>query len=284
MLQALVALIAAALPAQSPPAPDPAELRTIVVSISDDKGRPIQGLTADEVALIENGVARDVAELTLDARPLTLALLVDSSEAVGSAYRLNVVEAVLRFLSSLPPGTRYTVWTTGDRPTRILELTDTPGAAAMPLKRSYPTGGSTMLDALVEAARDLRKLEGQRSAVVAVAGSGIEFSNRSRERIVEEAQGGGTVFSVVQFEEGDAPFESRQSYDYVFSALTRKTGGLREFVLSSMGIEVALKKVASDLAAQYRLRYATLPEIKERKLEVQVARQGARARVVGAPR
>lgn len=284
MLHALVALMAAALPAQSPAAPDPAELRTIVVSISDDKGRPIQGLTVDEVALLENGVARDVAELTLDARPLTLALLVDSSEAVGSAYRLNVVEAVLRFLGSLPPGTQYTVWTTGDRPTKILELTDARGAAATPLKRTYPTGGSTMLDALVEAARDLRKQEGQRSAVVAVAGSGIEFSNRSRERIVEEAQGAGTVFSVVQFEEGDAPLESRQNYDYVFSALTRKTGGLREVVLSSMGIEVALKKVATDLAAQYRLRYATLPEIKERKLEVQVARQGARVRVVGAPR
>lgn len=283
MLLTLGALIAAALTAQSPSAPD-AELRTIVVSISDDKGRPIQGLTVQEVALIENGVAREVAELTPDDRPLMLAVLVDSSEAVGSAYRLNVVEAVLRFLSWLPPGTRYTVWTTGDRPTKVLELTDTRGAASTPLKRSYPTGGSTMLDALVEAARDLRKQEGQRTAVVAIAGSGIEFSNRSRERIVEEAQGAGTVFSVVQFEEGDAPLESRQNYDYVFSALTRKTGGLREFVLSSMGIETALRKLASDLTSQYRLRYATLPEIKERKLEVQVARPGARARLVGAPR
>jgi len=283
MLHALVALITAAAAPQSGASPAAAELRTIGVAISDDKGRPIPGLTLQEVALLENGVARDVAELTPDDRPLTLAVLVDSSEAVGSAYRLNVVEAVLRFLASLPPGTRYTVWTTGDRPTKVVELTDERGAAAKALKRTYPTGGSTMLDALVEAARELRQQEGQRTAVVAVAGSGIEFSNRPRERVVDEARGGGTRFMAVQFEEAAGPLESRQNYDYVFSELARKTGGLREIVLSSMGIESALKKVASDLTAQYRLRYATLPELKERKLEVQVARPGARVRVVETP-
>lgn len=279
MLTTLAVLLSLLPLLQSTP---PAELRTIVVSVSDEKGQPVQGLTVEEVALLENGVARDVAELKPEDRPLTLALLVDSSEAVGSSYRLNVVDAALRFLSWLPSGTRYTLWTTGDRPTKLVELTDDRAAASKALKRTYPTGGNTMLDALVEASQDLRKQEGVRTAVVAVSGSGIEFSNRTRERVVDEAQGGGTVFMVVQFEEEKGPIESRQNYDYVSATLTKKTGGLREFVLSAMGIETALRKVATDLTSQYRLRYATLSELKERKLELQVARPGVRARVVGA--
>jgi VWFA-related protein len=244
----------------------------------------VHGLAVEEVALMENGVARDVVELAPDERPLTLAVLVDSSEAIGSAYRLTVVEAVLRFLAQLPSGTRFTVWTTGDRPTKIVELTDDRAAASRALKRTYPVGGSTMLDALVEAARDLRVQEGARAAVVAVSGSGIEFSSRTRDRVVDDARGAGTVFHSVQFEEGEGPQDSRQNYDYVFSSLAKQTGGLQERVLSAMGIEPALRRIATDIASQYRLRYTTLSELKDRKLELQVARHGAKARIVEGAR
>jgi hypothetical protein len=46
-----------------------------------------------------------------------------------------------------------------------------------------------------------------------------------------------------------------------------------------MALGRALQKLAGELDGRYRLSYATLPEIKTRKLEVQVARPGARARV-----
>jgi VWFA-related protein len=281
MLTALAALLSVA---SLQPSTSSDEMRTLVISVSDDKGQPVRGLTLEEVAVIENGVAREVADLTPDERPLTLAVLVDSSEAVGSAYRLNVVEAVIRFLSWLPAGTRYTLWTTGDRPAKILEPTDDRAAASKALKRTYPTGGNTMLDALVEASRDLRVQEGARAAVVAVSGSGIEFSGRTRERVVDDAQGAGVLVHSVQFEEGEGPLESRHNYDYVFSTLAKKTGGLRETVLSAMAVETALRKVATDLSSHYRLRYATTPDLKERKLEVQLARSGAKARVVGGQR
>jgi hypothetical protein len=272
-------LVVAAL-AQSP---DPAtELRTLSVAVTDSKGEPFTDLALTDVALLENGVAREIAAFERDDRPLTLAVLVDNSQAVGAAYRLNVVDAVLRFLGWLPSGTRYTLWTTGDRPTRILEPSDNPAAATTALKRTYPIGGNTMLDALAEASRDLRKVEGARTAVVAVTGTGPELSHRPRERVVDEASGGGVVFLGVQFEaEQDAP-ESRFEYDYTLGTLAKDSGGLRETVLSPMALEPALRKLAGDLNGRYRLRYATLPELKKRKLELQVARPGARARVAEA--
>lgn len=88
----------------------------------------------------------------------------------------------------------------------------------------------------------------------------------------------------VQFDAEESPFESRHNYDYVLGTLTSKSGGLREHVVSAMAVETALRKLAGDISGQYRLRYATLPELKQRKLEVQVARPGARARVVEAAR
>jgi hypothetical protein len=43
-----------------------------------------------------------------------------------------------------------------------------------------------------------------------------------------------------------------------------------------MGLDSALKKLSAHLASAYRLRYATLPELKKRKLELRVARPGTR--------
>jgi VWFA-related protein len=259
-----------------------AELRTISVAVTDAKGQPLSDLALSEVALLENGVARDIAAFERDERPLTLAVLVDNSEPVSASYKLNVVDAVLRFLGWLPSGTRYTLWTTGDRPEKILELTSDRGAATQALKRTHTRGGNTLLDALVEASRDLRRQEGARSAVVAVTGMGVEFSNRPRESVVEDSLGADTTFMAVQFEVDDSRVENRHDYDYVLGKLADKSGGLRESVLTAMAVETALRKLAGDIASRYRLSYATLPELKKRKLEVQVARPGARTRVAEA--
>ena len=74
----------------------PAEARTVTVSMTDDKGGPVAGLRADEVVVLENGVAREVSRVEPESRPLTVAVIVDSSEPISSLFRLNVVDEVLQ--------------------------------------------------------------------------------------------------------------------------------------------------------------------------------------------
>ena len=73
--------ILALLWAQAAPAAD-AEVRAVSVTVTDDKGSAVEGLAVEDVAVLENGVARDVVALNLDRRPLNLVLLVDTSAAV----------------------------------------------------------------------------------------------------------------------------------------------------------------------------------------------------------
>ena len=83
----------------------------------------------------------------------------------------------------------------------------------------------------------------------------------------------------LQIDEGETDPESRANYDYVFSELARSTGGLHETVLSSLGVESGMKKLSAFLRGSYRLSYATLPGLKNRKLEVKVARPGVKVKV-----
>jgi VWFA-related protein len=267
-------------------ASSPAEVRTLSVWITDAKGTAVRGLVPDEAAVLENGVARPVTRLEEDRRPLSVAVIVDSSAPMGTFYRLNLVDAVVQLLNQLPAGARFSVWTTSDRPQKIADWGDDVGAASRALRRVAPLGGNTVLDAIVEASSDLKQQESERSAVVVVSGIGIGFTNWERRQVVDKARASGATFMVVQFEEtGEAATAAgegqvtRLDYDYVFEGVTRATGGIKETTMSAMGVPRALEKVAQALKGPYRLSYATVPDLKERKLEVQVARPGVKVRI-----
>jgi VWFA-related protein len=277
------ALTALILAQAAPAATAPAETRVVSVTATDDKGNPLDGLGRDDVAALENGVARDVVSLTLDKRPLTIAFLLDTSEAVGNSLRLQLIDPVVGFLRQLPDGSRYALWTTGDRPTKLVDFTDEPDAARNALRRVAPQGGTTMLDAIVEASEDLKKKEGERFAIVAVTAVGPEFSSRAKEQVVERLKDDSSTFLGLLIEEGATSTENRNSYDYVFDRLAKRSGGLFEVTLSSMAAESELKKLAAHLRSQYQLTYVTVGDLKQRKIEVQVARPRAKVRV-GPPR
>lgn len=278
----LIALAALLLQASTP-----LEMRTVTLVATDGKGAPVRSLTAADAVVLENGVAREVVELALDDRPLTLAILVDNSAPMATPFRLVVADAVTRFLSRLPEGARFAVWTTGDRPTKVADFGSDPAQAAKALKRAFPTGGNTLLDALVEASQDLRKREGERSAVVVVTGSGLGFANWDRFQVVEKAEASRAQFLAVQFDEsGPAEFQSRDAdqvgrreYEFVLDRLTTETGGRYQHTLSVSGVGKALEAVSAELAAQYRLSYRSLPGGKERKLKVEVTRPEVKVRV-----
>jgi VWFA-related protein len=270
-------ILAAVLLGQAAPATAPGtEIRALTVTLLGEKDQEVTDISAADVALAENGVSRDIVSFKPDRRPLSVAIIVDTSLAMGSSYRLNVVDAIVGFVARLPEGARYAVWTTGDRPTKIVDHTDDRQAAGDALRRVAPQGGNMMLDAFAEASVDLKKLsrEGDRTVVVAVTGTGPELSYRDKYRAAEEAERNAELFLSVQIDSGEADFEMRSNLSYVMDRLARSTGGRYEVVLSAMSTDTALRKLSAHLRSGYRLAYATLPDLKKRKLDLSIARPG----------
>lgn len=273
-LTVAVFLLGQAAPATAPGT----EVRALTVTLLDEKDREVTDVSPADVAVVENGVSRDITSFKPDRRPLSVAVLVDSSAAMGSAYRLNVVEAVVGLVARLPDGTRYALWTTGDRPTKIVDHTDDREAAGKALRLVAPQGGNYMLDAFNEASADLKKLsrEGDRTAVVAVTGTGPEFSYSDKYRAADQAEKNAEIFLSVEIDSGDAELEARANLSYVMDRMARATGGRYDVILSPMGLDSALRKVSAHLRSGYRLAYATVPDLRKRSLDLSVARMGTK--------
>ena len=195
-----------------------------------------------------------------------------------------------QFLLRLPEGTRYAVWTTGDRPTRVYDWGDNRAGVAKALRRVIPQGGNTLLDAMVEAARDMKTREGARNAIVVVTAMGIGFTGYHRRQVVDELQKQPVTVLGVEVDEdragpgmGASDYVTGADYDYVLAALAKSSGGARETVLSAMGIGRALTEIAAQLTSQYRLTYLTPASGDNPEVEVTVALPGVKVRM-GAPR
>jgi len=264
---------------------DTYSLRAVVV---DSKGAPLRDLELADVSLTASGASLSLTRFEMDERPARVALLIDSSLPMGTAYRLQFMDAAKAFIASLPATTRISVWTTGDRPHKVIDdlSLDEEGRGrevTARLSRVAPSGGNTLLDALVEASEDLQKKEGERSIVVFISGSGPGFANDSRQGIVDrvlktKVEVAGVLVSE-RGEVGGGGEVAQEDYDYVVSNLTEGTAGREERPLSVMGTGPALQRVAADLRSTYRLAYSYSGAGRRPKVELQVARPKVKVRL-----
>jgi hypothetical protein len=145
-----------------------------------------------------------------------------------------------------------------------------------------PIGGNTILDAVVEAADDLKKLEGERKVVVFISAEGPGFSSDNREGVVDRVMKTGVeVAGVLVAETGESAGGgdvTSVDYNYVFSQLTEKTAGRFERPVTVMGTGAALRRVAADLGSTYRFAFHS-PGNRRFKLALQVARPAVKIRM-----
>jgi len=266
------------------PAVETYSLRAVV---SDAKDAAIRDLETSDVSLTVGGATVPLTRFEKDERPARVALVIDSSQPLQNAYRLQFNEAAKEFIASLPSNTRVNVWTTGDRPTKVIDNLDVAeeGSAlqvSRTLSRTASMGGNTILDALIEAAEDLKKQEGERSILVFLTGQGAGFSNDSRQGVVDRVlKTGVEVTGTLVAERGEATGGgdvTPADYDYVFGTLTERTGGRLERPLSVMAASAATRRVAADLRSTYRVAFHFSGK-RPGKIALQVARPSVKVRL-----
>ena len=293
-------LLAAAL-GVSPAAP--ADEQGIALVVTDEQGAFVPDLRRDEVRVLENGDVRELVDFARDERPLSLALVLDSSDSATELYRLHAYEDLPAFVALLPPRAQCTLWTTGDRPRRIGDLEKGAAELEKRLAQGFGTGGaSTLLDALVEAGQSLAGTSGRRRAILAVSGASAGHTSWSPREVSDRVRRARARVLAVMFRQGsggpgapraglEAPRDAgsltmvgSSDHERMLASLARATGGRFESVPAAQGVGAVLRAFAGELAGQYRLRYLSLPTKEGRRVEVRIARTGVRWHVaVDAP-
>jgi len=283
MKHALSALaVAAACAFSSSPLAQTRPTQQLYVGVVDAKGEPVTGLGADAFRVREDGNVREVLSAGPATEPLTLALLVDDSQAITSATQF-IREATDTFIKQLAGKADIALVTFGERPTILVDYTSDQKKLLDGAKRIFarPGAGAYLMEALVEVSRGLQKREAARPVIVVLRmDNDTEFSNRHYDNVLTElAAGGAALHEVSLGQPGNSLADENRNRDQVMAWGTERTGGRRDNVLALTGAADRMKQVANELINQYVVTYAR-PErlIPPEKIEVTVTRPGLTAR------
>jgi Ca-activated chloride channel family protein len=279
LVSTLALVVACALPAGVFAQAKPTD---VYVGVVDSKGDPALGLTAEDFRVREDGVAREVLKAGPATDPMSVALLIDDSQAATPAIQM-IREAIDSFIKALDGKAEIALITFGDRPTILVDYTTDQKKLLAGAKRVFPRSdaGGNLLDAIVETSKGMQKREAKRKIIaVLMMDDSIEFSNRYYQQVLDDLDKGGAVLHVVGLGTPSVSLSDEvRNRNQVIANGTERTGGRRQQVLALTGAESQMKQLAGEMLHQYVVTYAR-PDtlIPPEKIEVTVTKPGLKAR------
>jgi VWFA-related protein len=271
----VLAIAAATLHGQSGP-----RERALFVSAVDARGEPVEGLSVNDFIVTEDGRRREVLRVSRAIEPMDIALLVDNSAAADNAIS-SLRTALGKFVAKMAEGNQITVIGLAARPTVLVDYTSNVRQLEQGVGRIFAqtNDGMTLLDALIETSTGLRRRENTRAVLVPIITDGTEFSNRYSRDVIAAIREAGASLHAVTIGNFPVGTDIQREREFTIAGGTRQTGGQRIMLLTELGLDEALQKLARQLSSQYKVVYGR-PEsfLPPEKIEVSSAKPGVTMR------
>jgi VWFA-related protein len=263
--------------------------RSVIVSVVDEKGQPVEGISVKDLEVREDGVAREILRVEQAKEPLMIALLIDDSAAADSATR-EFRDGAKVFVNTIAAAgkNQIALVTFGEQSTLVRDYTSDAAALSSSIDRifSRSSAGMQMLDAVIDASKGLAKREDTaRKQIVVLMTEGVEFSTVHDQTVVDAIRrADATMHALVLTTVSTASdTEEIRTRNRVLDVGTRTTGGRRDTLLAESSVEGAMNSLARELLSQYRVVYSRPDQlIPPEKLSIRATRPGitVRARTV----
>ena len=247
--------------------------RSLFVSVLDERGAPVPDLAAEEFAVEEDGVEREVLRAGPARDPMQVAVLVDTSASAAFAVR-DIRNGLERLLPVLADGNDVALISFGGPPRILAESTRRLNRLREGIGRifSFPDSAAFLLDALMETARGFERREAPRPVIVVVATEGLDYSRYDAGRVRDALEEAGAAAHVVVLQErGNTALRANafglpggigvdlHQRDRALAQLPEATGGQRYDLLLSTALPDTLDALAAVLTNQYRVVYSRPP-------------------------
>src|SRR4030095_7683007 len=206
---------------------DSALVNTPVV-VRDEKGRFVSGLTKDDFIVLDDGKEQPISYFSQESdQPLTVALVIDRSRSVQSAFSKAQVAARNFFGSVLRAGKDRAVVVAFDSGVYVVQdFTDNAIALAAASSKLTAAGGTSIFDAVYKTTRD--KLVGDeegRRVILLITDGDDTTSRASIEQAIEMAiKNNVIIYAIRMSSDGSLNVRDLRGKP-VLDRLTEATGG-----------------------------------------------------------
>ena len=244
------------------------ELVPVTVTVTDDRGRYVTDLGADDFSLLDNGVARRPEIFRRERAATAMAVILDSSASMSD--RLPAVkDAVAGLLGSLDTGDSAAIVDCDSTATLLGSFTADRSMLEAALDRVTPGGTTSLYDAVLRATAELEGLAsdggiaGPRRGVIVVFSDGGDTSSTATVgQALAHAQKTGAVVYTIALRRDGAPRPRgivallEKHAAGVLHQLADTTGGRAFVAASASELSDVYTQIDEELTSQYMLGFS----------------------------
>jgi VWFA-related protein len=219
--------------------------------VYDKKGRFVTGLTPGNFAVQEDGVAQAIDLVSHERVAATFALLIDSSQSMSRRFDF-VKEAAARLTAFLRPKDSVVVAPFAKRLAALTGPTGDRRTIIEAIQHIEPTGGTAILDSLIELSERLPKATEDRRSVILISDGYDEHSRASFETALAAVKSAGLTIYVVGIG-GVAGISLKGERE--LKRLANETGGRVFFPPRAEELASVYDQLAADAQNRYLVTY-----------------------------
>ena len=246
----------------------------VTVTVTDSGGRLITGLTRDDFEIYEDGRREPITQFTDERVPVSLGVVLDSSDSMRGEAMVDARGAVDRFIGDLLSSEDEAfVATFNHSPRSVTPWRKPPAMLVNVLSKLSPTGGTAMYDAMVAFAPLFEQRTNVRAAMVVVSDGADTASDHTLQQARESLRRSDAFVYAIAIDAPDGRVSTRVNPD-ALREITGPSGGYTEIVRSAADLGPATARIADELNKQYTLAYSSSrpPDGTWRTIRVRVTR------------
>jgi Ca-activated chloride channel family protein len=261
----LLLLVASASSADSPRVPTfsiGVEVVSLNLVVTDTGGRQVEGLHADDIELLEDGIPQPISLFAQEEWPVRLQVLLDASGSMEQTLP-TAKRAARRLLRTLRPGDEAEVAQFNRRLSVLQESTGDLDALERAVDRVAADGDTAFYNALYltlkERARTRDADELSRRAIVVLTDGEDTASMVDGDQLLDLARRAGVVVYAIGLPSRPVAGQPVNSVPtYFLTALARETGGRAYFPRSIQELDALYERIATELRTLYGVGYVPL--------------------------
>jgi Ca-activated chloride channel homolog len=231
------------------------KLVNVFVTVTDEHGAPIGGLSQQDFDLQEDGREQRIAVFNKEsALPLSIVLAIDTSLSTRRDLPLELQSARRFAHTILRPVDALSLYSFSEVVTETLPFTSDLRAIDRGIERMRPGAATALYDALYLGAHSLDTRQGRKVLVVITDGGDTvsKVDYKQAVRAAQEAEA--IVYSIIV-----VPIESSAGRDtggeHALMQLSSDTGGKYFYASSLSQLDEAFRRISDELRTQYLLAY-----------------------------
>lgn len=234
------------------------DLTSVTVTVVDRDGRLVRGLERERFEVLEDATPQVITQFVSDRVPISLGVLLDTSDSMFGERIREARNALDRFLFELlDPQDEFSILAFNHAPHLVTGWTADPSVVRPALDRLRPSGATAALDAVLAALPLFESRHRQRAALLIIS-DGADTASDASIRDVRSAllRSDAFVYAVAIDANARQPINSRVN-PTTLREITDSSGGRTEVVRSIGDLYDATARIADELSNQYLLGYSS---------------------------